>query len=222
MSKKLLFTPILMLFCVGMLAACGLEEGETWEAQDYVGVPYTEERTAGRGIKWVRVMMAPLKEVILEPFLPETPLLPREPELPQLKSAETFMEQIIGGKEKGGTYPHPDAKGHTQMKTEVITTHIHEETAMEEDILVTPSPSDFDQNFSQDEEPIIEDMMEDKGAGIEPNEGTVIFTKENVPPPPSHIKSISTHLSRPRVSKWIPETDIRHATPIFMEKITDP
>jgi hypothetical protein len=44
------------------LAACG----EGYEVKPYYGVPYTDERTAGHGVEWVRASMLPPKEMKTE------------------------------------------------------------------------------------------------------------------------------------------------------------
>lgn len=44
------------------LAACG----EGYEMKPYYGVPYTDERTAGHGVEWVRASMLPPKEMKTE------------------------------------------------------------------------------------------------------------------------------------------------------------
>ena len=60
------------------LAACG----EGWEPQELRGrVPYTEERTAGPGVEYVRAYMLPEKGPVLEP---ET--------VPALKGTETPVQ----------------------------------------------------------------------------------------------------------------------------------
>jgi hypothetical protein len=47
------------------LAACG----DGWVPQPYEGVPYTYERTAGRGVEYVRASMAPAKEMKTETIM---------------------------------------------------------------------------------------------------------------------------------------------------------
>ncbi len=57
----------LMILAVSapLLAACG----EGWVMQPTRGaVPYTEERTAGSGVAWVRAYMLPEKGPVLEPI----------------------------------------------------------------------------------------------------------------------------------------------------------
>lgn len=62
--------PILVLSTLAPLAlsACG----EGYEAVPYHGVPYTEERTAGAGVQYVRAMMLPEKGPVLAPVVPQT------------------------------------------------------------------------------------------------------------------------------------------------------
>jgi hypothetical protein len=61
------FRRILVLGC--MLPALGLAAcGEGWEVVKFQGqVPYTEERTAGAGVSYVRAYMLPEKGPVLEP-----------------------------------------------------------------------------------------------------------------------------------------------------------
>jgi hypothetical protein len=64
--KKLRATSLLILSGASMLtlSACG----EGWVAVPYEGgVPYTEERTAGSGVKFVRDHLLPAKGPILDP-----------------------------------------------------------------------------------------------------------------------------------------------------------
>lgn len=64
--KKLCAKSLLILSGVSTLglAACG----EGWVAVPYEGgVPYTEERTAGSGVKFVRDHLLPAKGPVLEP-----------------------------------------------------------------------------------------------------------------------------------------------------------
>ncbi len=60
--------PILVLSALSPLAlsACG----EGYEAVPYHGVPYTEERTAGAGVQYVRAHMLPEKGPVLAPAVP--------------------------------------------------------------------------------------------------------------------------------------------------------
>lgn len=57
MRKTLQILSILPLFG---LAACGDE----WEMVPYEGVPYTMERTAGRGVEYVLAKLAPKKGIV--------------------------------------------------------------------------------------------------------------------------------------------------------------
>jgi hypothetical protein len=56
-----------------LLTACG----EGYEAVPYHGVPYTEERTAGAGVTYVRAMLQPAKG----PILPEPMILAPQKEM---------------------------------------------------------------------------------------------------------------------------------------------
>lgn len=82
-----IFRKAVIAFC-GMsalsLAACG----DGWEMVQTRGwVPYTEERTAGPGVSYVRAHMMPEKTIVLPP----APAA--EPEAP--KSAEPIFEKKI-------------------------------------------------------------------------------------------------------------------------------
>lgn len=73
--KKIRAASLLILSGVSTLAltACG----EGWVAVPYQGVPYTEERTAGSGVQFVRDHLLPSKGPVLEPAAPAvlTPVL---------------------------------------------------------------------------------------------------------------------------------------------------
>lgn len=59
------FLPVLAL------AACG-GEGSGSNTQPYTNIPYTMERTAGKGVEYVRGAMLPAKEVKTEPMIQVT------------------------------------------------------------------------------------------------------------------------------------------------------
>lgn len=65
------------------LSACG----EGWEVVPFRGqVPYTEERTAGSGVAYVRAMLLPEKG----PVLPWQDTMPFESSLPMTDAAPLF------------------------------------------------------------------------------------------------------------------------------------
>lgn len=53
----------IMLSSALLLSACG----EGWVTESYYGVPYTEERTASHGVKYVRAKLAPPAGPVVEP-----------------------------------------------------------------------------------------------------------------------------------------------------------
>lgn len=65
-TQKILRQSVLALALLPALAlgACG--EGSGWTTVPYDQVPYTHERTAGRGIAYVRAAMLPPKEMKTE------------------------------------------------------------------------------------------------------------------------------------------------------------
>jgi hypothetical protein len=63
--KNMLHALSVLPLCV--VAGCGGE----WETRPYEGVPYTEERTAGYGVEYVRARMAPAKGPVTEPTVVE-------------------------------------------------------------------------------------------------------------------------------------------------------
>lgn len=84
------------MFRKTVIAFCGLSAlslaacGDGWEMVETRGsVPYTEERTAGPGVAYVRAHMMPEKSVVLQPAAPVVPA----PEAP--KSAEPIFQQKI-------------------------------------------------------------------------------------------------------------------------------
>lgn len=60
------------------LAACDGGSGGGWQPVAYENVPYTMERTAGRGVTFVRAAMLPPKEAKVEPMM-EKPAPAPEP-----------------------------------------------------------------------------------------------------------------------------------------------
>lgn len=65
-TQKILRQSVLALTLLPALAlgACG--EGSGWTTVPYEQVPYTHERTAGRGVAYVRAAMLPPKEMKTE------------------------------------------------------------------------------------------------------------------------------------------------------------
>ncbi len=64
LSRSLLILAVL----APALAACGEGDGGGWVVQPVRGmVPYTEERTAGSGVAYVRAYMLPEKGPVLTP-----------------------------------------------------------------------------------------------------------------------------------------------------------
>lgn len=79
MIKKQKFA-LLGLLSLLALSGCDAGDDRAWEAQKWVGVPYTEERTAGTGFKWVLVALAPRKGAVLEPIMEQTEaIIPAKP-----------------------------------------------------------------------------------------------------------------------------------------------
>lgn len=63
-TKIILRTTVLTVSVLPMLALAACGDG--WEVKPYEGVPYTHERTAGRGIEYVRASMMPAKSTNTE------------------------------------------------------------------------------------------------------------------------------------------------------------
>jgi hypothetical protein len=83
------------------LTGCGAEEGQTWEVIEYEGVPYTEERTAGRGVKYVLAALAPRKGPVLQPIMETTPPIEQPMSLPvpvpeKIKNATPIFNEKMG------------------------------------------------------------------------------------------------------------------------------
>lgn len=72
MTKRLLIISCASMVGLFSLAGCDVGPNQTWEAIEYEGVPYTEERTAGRGVKYVLAALAPKRGPVLEPIMDTT------------------------------------------------------------------------------------------------------------------------------------------------------
>ncbi len=75
MTKKLLLLTCASMLSLLVLSACGRDDDQTWEAVEYDGAPYGEERTAGKGIKYVLAALAPEKGPVLTPIMEETKII---------------------------------------------------------------------------------------------------------------------------------------------------
>lgn len=53
------------------LSACDAPDGWEWQEQLYDKIPYTDSRTAGYGVSYVLVKMAPSAGPVLRPELPD-------------------------------------------------------------------------------------------------------------------------------------------------------
>lgn len=101
MTKRLLIAVSACAVGLFSLSGCDAGPNQTWEAIEYEGVPYTEERTAGRGVKYVLAALAPKKGPVLEPMLEETRRvspkisLPPPPE-PEIKNATPIFNDEMG------------------------------------------------------------------------------------------------------------------------------
>lgn len=101
MIKDALVLTVLFVAGLLVLTACDAGEGQTWEAIEYEGVPYTEERTAGRGVKYVLAALAPKKGPVLEAIMEDTKVIapqismPPEPE-PEIKNATPIFNEQMG------------------------------------------------------------------------------------------------------------------------------
>lgn len=100
MKNKALVLASVSIMALGGLSACDAGDGQTWEAIEYEGVPYTEERTAGTGIKWVLAAMAPKKGPVLVPIMEETkviaPQISLPPPEPEIKNATPIFDEKMG------------------------------------------------------------------------------------------------------------------------------
>lgn len=101
MKKRILFLTCASAIGLFSLTSCGFEDNDTWDVIEYEGVPYTEERTAGRGVKYVLASLAPRKGPVLEPMLEETPDLPPKISLPvpmpeKIKNATPIFNDKVG------------------------------------------------------------------------------------------------------------------------------
>ena len=91
-TTRILFRGAILTFSVLpvlALAACG----EGWVTQPYEGVPYTYERTAGRGVEYVRASMAPAKSTNTETIMKkeETVVAPVAAPPPPLTSGDKIF-----------------------------------------------------------------------------------------------------------------------------------
>lgn len=69
------------------LAACG----DGWEVRPYDGTPYDGERTAGRGVEYVRAKMAPQKGPVIEAAQPENTAVIMEAPPPAIVPADNMF-----------------------------------------------------------------------------------------------------------------------------------
>lgn len=99
MFKKTLLLASVGLITVMSLSACdggssSVSEPREWKAIEYVSGVYDEERTAGKGIKWVLVAMAPKKGPVLEPIMTETKMIQKiEPAVKVSTPPPLFMPE---------------------------------------------------------------------------------------------------------------------------------
>lgn len=66
----------LSVFAILSLSACGFGasmEGKKWELVEAENGAFSEERTVGKGLKWVLVAMAPAKDMALKVLSKDTP-----------------------------------------------------------------------------------------------------------------------------------------------------
>ncbi len=101
MTKKLLVIVSASLVSLIALSACGREDNQVWEAIEYEGAPYTEERTAGRGVKWVLARFLPEKGPILEPLMETTKIIAPKMSLPvavepKIQNAAPIFNEKMG------------------------------------------------------------------------------------------------------------------------------
>lgn len=95
-NKSIVRISVLGLSALPLLAltACG----EGYEVKPYYGVPYTDERTAGHGVEYVRASMLPPKEMKTETVTKteETvtaPAAPKEVPPPPVAADKMFKEK---------------------------------------------------------------------------------------------------------------------------------
>lgn len=82
----------LSIFAILSLCACGIGgsmDGKKWEQVEVENGAYGEERTVGKGLKWVLVAMAPAKEMALKVLSKETP-----PEILEADKPEIIWDDI--------------------------------------------------------------------------------------------------------------------------------
>ena len=108
MTKKFLTLTCVSMASLLILSACGRDDNQTWEAIEYEGAPYTEERTAGKGIKYVLAALAPkkgpvlklimeaTKEIAPEMSMPVKPVIVSRPPEPEIKSATPIFNKRMG------------------------------------------------------------------------------------------------------------------------------
>lgn len=72
MTKKILLLTCASVLSLVILSACSRDDGQVWEAVEYDGGVYDDDRTAGRGVRYVLKALAPKKGTILKPILPAT------------------------------------------------------------------------------------------------------------------------------------------------------
>lgn len=95
-NKSIVRISVLGLSTLPLLAltACG----EGYEVKPYYGVPYTDERTAGHGVEYVRASMLPPKEVKTETVtktetVVTAPAEPKEVPPPPVPADKMFKER---------------------------------------------------------------------------------------------------------------------------------
>lgn len=101
MTKRILLITCASMVSLLSLTSCDVGENQTWEVIEYEGVPYTEERTAGRGVKYVLAALAPRKGPVLEPILESTPPIEEPMSLPvptptKIKNATPIFNDQMG------------------------------------------------------------------------------------------------------------------------------
>ena len=88
---------ILCAACIVLLgvSACSDTENKTWDVEEYSGVPYTHERTAGSGFIYVLADLLERKGPVIQPIMERTKML-----VPDLlpKVAPKPLKLLKGGK----------------------------------------------------------------------------------------------------------------------------
>lgn len=72
MTRKILLITCASALSLLILSACSRDENQVWEAVEYDGGVYDDDRTAGRGIRYVLKSMAPKKGAVLKAISPAT------------------------------------------------------------------------------------------------------------------------------------------------------